>query len=315
MHPALSVILFTTASGAGYGLLALTGLGFALDLVPRTPGFGALSLGLALTLITAGLLSSTWHLGHPQRAWRAVSQWRTSWLSREGVAALSTYVPAGVFGLLWVILETTDTTTTVCSLVSAILAAVTVYCTGMIYASLRPVHQWHNRWVTPNYLALAIMTGALWLNALLQLWEAPSVIVTVATILSIPVAAWFKERYWRFIDTTSAPSTPGTATGLADRGKVRRLDPPHTEDNYLLKEMGFKIARRHALKLRRTALRVGFAAPLLLLVVGAVMPNAVTTIAALLAALAAMAGVLVARWLFFAEARHTVTLYYGAAEV
>ena len=29
-------------------------------------------------------------------------------------------------------------------------------------------------------------------------------------------------------------------------------------------------------------------------------------------ALAASAGVLVERWLFFAEARHTVMLYYGA---
>ena len=54
---------------------------------------------IALVLITAGLLSSTAHLGRPERAWRAFSQWRTSWLSREGVAAVFTYVPAGLFAL------------------------------------------------------------------------------------------------------------------------------------------------------------------------------------------------------------------------
>jgi DMSO reductase anchor subunit len=96
MHPALSVILFTTASGAGYGLLALLGVLAPLGLLPDAPGFGAIALGTALVLVSAGLLASTAHLGHPERAWRAFSQWRTSWLSREGVAALATYLPAGL---------------------------------------------------------------------------------------------------------------------------------------------------------------------------------------------------------------------------
>ena len=315
MHPALSVILFTTASGAGYGLLALTGLGFATGIVPRAPGFGALSLGLALTLVTAGLLSSTVHLGHPERAWRAVSQWRTSWLSREGVAAILTYVPACLLGIVWIALEQTNAAAAILALLCVVLASLTVYCTAMIYAALKPVRQWHNQWVVPNYLALALMTGALWLNALLSLWGTPSTVVTIATVLSILAAAWLKERYWASIDATRLSSSPATAVGLAGRGKVRALDFPHTEDNYLLKEMGFKVARRHALKLRRIALSTGFAAPLVLLLVGAVMPSIVSMLAALIAAAAAMAGVLIERWLFFAEARHTVTLYYGAAEV
>src|SRR3546814_17976234 len=87
MHPAYSVVFFTTASGAGYGLLALMGLFGALGLLPPDPWLGAVGLGMALAAITAGLLSSTVHLGHPERAWRAFSQWRSSWLSREGVAA------------------------------------------------------------------------------------------------------------------------------------------------------------------------------------------------------------------------------------
>ena len=97
MHPALSVILFTTASGAGYGLLALLGLFGAQR---RAVGGAAVRLGRVrgvAGLVTVGLLSSTLHLGHPERAWRAFSQWRSSWLSREGVLAVFTFLPAGIY--------------------------------------------------------------------------------------------------------------------------------------------------------------------------------------------------------------------------
>jgi len=73
MHPAFSVIFFTTASGAGYGLLALLGLSAASGMLASNRWLGAVSLGFALALVTAGLLSSTSHLGHPERAWRAFS--------------------------------------------------------------------------------------------------------------------------------------------------------------------------------------------------------------------------------------------------
>jgi sulfite dehydrogenase (quinone) subunit SoeC len=313
MHPALSVILFTTASGAGYGLLALCGVLAPVGLLPRDPWFSVVALGMALLLITAGLLSSTVHLGHPERAWRAVTQWRTSWLSREGIAAVLTYLPAGVFGIGWVFLGRTDGVFAACGLLAAAMAVVTVYCTGMIYASLKPVHQWHNDHVVPIYMALALMTGALWLNALLLLWSQPSVAVAAVAAFAIPLAVWLKERYWRFIDSTSARSTPESAIGLFGRGKVHALDRPHTGENYLLREMGFAVARKHALKLRRTALGLGFVAPLVLTLIAALVPGAVAMLAAVLAVLAAMTGVLVERWLFFAEARHTVMLYYGAS--
>src|SRR5262249_15866356 len=99
MHPAYSVIIFTTASRPGYGLLIGLALAIRLGYVPRDPTFGLVGLGAALALITLGLLTSTVHLGRPERAWRALLQWRTSWLSREGVAAIATYLPAGALGL------------------------------------------------------------------------------------------------------------------------------------------------------------------------------------------------------------------------
>src|ERR1700746_2338146 len=102
MHPAFSVILFTTTSGAGYGLLVLLGVFAGTGLLPENPWFGFASLALALGMATAGLLASTFHLGPPERAWRAFSQWRSSWLSREGVAAVATFLPAGLFGIAWV---------------------------------------------------------------------------------------------------------------------------------------------------------------------------------------------------------------------
>src|SRR4029077_14074320 len=102
MHPAYSVIVFTTASGAGYGLLIGLSAAILLGFVPRDPVFGFFALGTALALITIGLLTSTFHLGRPARAWRAVMQVGTSWLSREGVAALITYLPAAALGFGWV---------------------------------------------------------------------------------------------------------------------------------------------------------------------------------------------------------------------
>ena len=101
MNPAYSVILFTTASGAGYGLLALTAMAGASHGRASTVGFAITLLVVALALITTGLLSSTLHLGRPERAWRAFSQWRTSWLSREGVLAVATYPAAFAFCLCW----------------------------------------------------------------------------------------------------------------------------------------------------------------------------------------------------------------------
>src|SRR3989339_1493625 len=97
MHPAFSVIFFTTLSGAGYGLLAMVAA-LALQGDASSRVLVALLL-LALALVTVGLLSSLGHLGKPLRAWRAVSQWRTSWLSREGLAALLTYLPALALGV------------------------------------------------------------------------------------------------------------------------------------------------------------------------------------------------------------------------
>jgi DMSO reductase anchor subunit len=311
MHPALSIVFFTTSSGTGFALLTLLGLGAPLGLLPTSESFGGAALAIAALFTAGGLASSAFHLGRPERAWRAFSQWRSSWLSREGVLAVSTLLPAVIFGVGWVFFGATQGLIGICGLLTAALAAATIYCTGMIYASLKPIHQWHNRWVVPNYLILALMSGCLVLDLLIRLWSARYGGIALLTLVVVLAAWWAKERYWRLIDTTSARSTVASATSLGSRGRVRILEAPHTEQNYLLKEMGFRIARKHRTELRRIARLAGFTFPALTSICGLLVGGVSGGIVAGLGVVSAALGLVAERWLFFAEARHTVILYYG----
>ncbi|TIO51602.1 MAG: dimethyl sulfoxide reductase anchor subunit [Mesorhizobium sp.] len=310
MHPAFSVVLFTAATGAGYGLLALLGMLGGLGFIAADIWLGLVGMVLALVLIAAGLLSSTGHLGRPERAWRAFSQWRSSWLSREGVASVATFIPAALFGIGWVFLGRSGGWVAVAGLMAAAGAVTTVCTTGMIYASLKPIAQWHSRYTLPAYLIFAAMTGCVLLNALLQGFSVGSTAVLTGALLAT-LGGWaWKLATWRYNDRLDIPTTANTATGLAG-GTVRSIEWPHTEENYLLKEMGFRIARKHSEKLRWIAQALAFAAPAILLAIAFALPWPFATAASVLAAISQFAGMLVERWLFFAEAKHTVTLYYG----
>lgn len=311
MHPAYSVILFTTASGAGYGLLVWLALGGMLGLLPAERWLGIAGFGLAFALITAGLLSSTAHLGRPERAWRAFSQWRSSWLSREGVMAVATYVPAGLLAICWVLFERADGIIALLALLTAVCAVATLYTTGMIYASLRTIRQWHQPLTAPIYIALGLASGAVLLTFLIKLFGhgAASRSAWLA-VACLAVAAVMKRTYWRAIDAAPRTYTVGAATGLGHLGKVRPLEPPHTQPNYIMREMGYRVARKHADKLRLIVLAGAFGLPIaasLLSLVGGTIGLA----AAVLAVLSMALGLVVERWLFFAEAQHVVTLYYG----
>jgi DMSO reductase anchor subunit len=313
MKPALSVIFFTTVSGAGYGMLFWTGLLGAVGVLPNRPWFGPVAVLTALALASLGLLASTAHLGRPERAWRAISQWRTSWLSREGIASLLAYPCALGFAVAWGLAGETAAAARALGALAAVPAAATVVCTAMIYRSLKPVRQWHNPFVLPNYLLLAAFSGAVWLAAVAVFWSpaaAARLVATLGVILGIAGAAG-KLAYWRAIDKTRTTTSMETATGLGAFGAVRMLEAPNTEENYLLREMGFRIARKHARRLRRLAMGVGFVAPLLLLIAGSVVLGVAGETMVSAAALAAVAGIYIERWLFFAQATHTTMLYYG----
>lgn len=322
MHPAASVILFTTLSGAGYGVLALlaglalagaglAGTGLAGAGLPQ--GWpAALALAGALVFVSGGLLASLAHLGRPERAWRAVTQIGSSWLSREGVLALLTYPAALLFG--YGLLATPfDGWWWLAALALLLLTLATVFATGMIYASLKPIAAWRHGLVVPGYLLFAALSGALWL---LPLDLATGMALQPGLGLAVPLlclaGALLKILYWRGLDRQAMPST-AAALGLPEMTGVNVLDPPQTGSGYLQREMGFRVARKHARRLRRLTVLAGFLLPAVLAVLALLPVGAGTAVAlALLAALLAQAGLLLERGLFFAEARHTVMLYYDA---
>jgi sulfite dehydrogenase (quinone) subunit SoeC len=310
MHPAFSIIFFTTATGAGCGLLAMLGIMAACGRLPPDRWLGLVGLGVALALILSGLLSSTLHLRRPERAWRALSQWRSSWLSREGIASLFTFVTAGLFGIGWILLGRTDGIVAAGGALMAAATVLTVFTTGMIYASLKPVAQWHSGFTMPAYLIFALMTGAVLLDAILRLASLPDRGVTYAALIAIGAGWIWKRATWRHNDRLPATVTMNSATGLA-AGQVRSIEWPHTEENYVLKEMGYRIGRKHAAKLRVLAQICAFGLPLVATAIVAASGGGMAKLASVIAVLAQAPGILVERWLFFAEAKHTVTLYYG----
>jgi sulfite dehydrogenase (quinone) subunit SoeC len=304
MNPAYSVILFTTASGAGYGLLALLGLvGFNHGPVSIF-AFGITALFIALSLITIGLLSSTFHLGHPERAWRAFSQWRSSWLSREGVAAVATYVPALLFGAVWTDILHAPTLIGPLGLLTGIMCVITVFCTAKIYSTLKTIRAWNNALTEPVYLAFALATGGALMTAIATAFGRYQIFQAILAGAAVVLVAILKYLYWRSIDTAERTHTMAAATGLG--AGVRQWEVPHTSENYIMKEMGFAVARKHALKLRN--------AVFILLVISlfALAACQITPWFSFIAVPAVLIAAVVERWLFFAEAQHVVSLYYGA---
>ncbi|MDJ1015749.1 MAG: dimethyl sulfoxide reductase anchor subunit [Paracoccaceae bacterium] len=290
MHPAPSIILFTTLSGLGFGMLAFLGLS-----VPAPRGWTAFAFFfIAYALSVGGLLFSTFHLGHPERALKAFTQWRSSWLSREAWAAVIALVLMGLyaiglvfFGMRWAIFGVTG----------GIMSLVTVFATSMIYMQMTTVPRW-NHWSPPVlFLGYSLAGGAL-LTGRVSL-----ALLLLAVVGAIQIVAWFDQERRE----SQSESTMATATGLGGIGSVRAFEHPHTGESYLTKEMVYVVARKHRQVLKIISVLLAFVLPVALLLAP------FHHILAALAVISHLAGVLVQRWLFFAEARHVVGHYYGRA--
>ncbi|OIP83408.1 MAG: dibenzothiophene desulfurase [Rhodobacterales bacterium CG2_30_65_12] len=289
MHPAPSVIIFTSISGLGFGLLMWLGLGI--------PDFyGVASFGvffMAYALSVGGLLSSVFHLGNKKNAIYAFSQWQTSWLSREGVLAVITLLVFAVYaiGRIFFALNLP-----VFGYVGAALALLTVFSTSMIYTQLKTVPRWNMAINPVLFLTYAIAGGAL----LSMQPTVAGVLILLVTVLQW--AGWIMGDK-RLLDTGS---DKGTATGLGAVGKVRMFETAHTARNYILDEMVYHVGRKHSQKLRIIAtLLIGVIPVAMLLLLPASMPMAIAVL------VIHLAGVFTSRWLFFAEAEHVVSLYYS----
>lgn len=312
MHPAPSIIFFTVMAGAGYGLVIDFCLAVLfLDLVVE-PVVGAIIVLAALVFAAAGLSSSLLHLRRPSRARLALSQWRSSWLSREGVSALVTFIPLTALLFCYGLGVETPWLVQAALIASAIGALVTIFCTAMIYASLRSVPSWHQPLVPLLYLLFGLMAGGLILMAILAL-SGMDIRTIIWPVIAVVLVTWvIKLFYWRGA-AGAGLSSPQSATGLA--GNLRPLYPPHSEANYLLDEMGFRVGRKHSVKLKRLALILGAAIPCLSLLLAQILssPGVIASVLAILALLGGMISIFIERWLFFAEAKHTVMLYYEDA--
>ncbi|MGD9943015.1 MAG: dimethyl sulfoxide reductase anchor subunit family protein [Burkholderiaceae bacterium] len=310
MKPAFSVIFFTVSSGGGLGLMIWLILGRWLSGGVDGPPFWA-GVGLAAALISGGLLSSTLHLANPRNAWRAFSRFRTSWLSREGVLSVLIYPLAGLY--LLALLRGDATLEWVTGGLLLLLAVAVLFCTAMIYACLKTIPRWRNPYTKIAYPLFGLASGGLlWLA--LRAWAVSGASAAasgldpwvIAALLLLAAGAALKLLYWNgFADSGEAGLSNTQALNL--KGNVRLLDVGHTHANFLTDEFGFVLARERARLLRSAAIVLAFVLPLLLLLWR---PQA-----APVAALLCLIGLLVERWLFFAEAQHVVRLYHGQRRI
>lgn len=289
MHPAPSVILFTALSGLGFGLLAWLGLG--LPAVTGWVAFVFYFIGYALA--AGGLMISALHLANPKNAIKSFSQWRSSWLSREAVMSVISLVVIAIHAIGTIFFATR---LPLVGALGSLLALVTVFTTSMIYTQLATVPRW-NTPLTPILFQLwALGGGAL----LAGQFNAAAILLAILGV--VQVIAWMQGD----ARGQTGESTIETATGLGRIGKTRLLEPPHTGENYLLKEMAFTVGRKHAFKLRVIALTCAVLLPVVLIVA-----FPATHALALPVIVLHIVGLLAARWLFFAEAAHVMRLYYG----
>jgi DMSO reductase anchor subunit len=288
MHPAPSVIIFTSLSGLGFGLLVLLGLG-----LPAPTGIMAfIYFALAYTLAVGGLMASTFHLGHPERAFKAFSQWKTSWLSREAWLAVAALIVMALYGAGLVFY---DLALAPLGWLGASLSLATVYSTSMIYAQLKTIPRWNTPLTSLLFVILSIAGGGL-------------LAVQIPVALPLLVGAGIVQVvYWIWGDQAFGKSGTdmASATRIGDQGSVRAFEPPHTGTNYLLYEFVHVVGRKHAAKLRIISLILMIGTPVLILSMNE------NIFLILIAVLAHAAGLFVSRWLFFAQAEHVVGLYYG----
>ena len=303
MHPAWSVIFFTTLAGAAQGLVV--GLAaFALADAPLSQPLTVASLGTALVLLLAGLGASTFHLGHPERAWRAITMWRTSWLSRE-VIVLPAFIAVVA---LWLLLAWTGRSAPWIPVVAIALSALLWLCTAMIYACLRFIQEWAHPLTVVNYTLIGLASGMV-LGAAIAVLAGETYVATVFarwglgfTLLALVTRAAALRR-----NASLRPrSTLQSATGIRN-ARVAQTSMGMTGGSYNTREFFHGRSAAAVRQVKTAFLLLGFALPAALLAIALI-----AEIPALLplAIVVQYLGLLAERWYFFAEGRHPQNLYY-----
>jgi len=306
MHPAFSILFFTTLAGAAQGLLVALALAQICD-VSMDSGFVLQAIGLGLVLLLAGLASSFLHLGHKMRAWRAVLMWRTSWMSRE-VIVLPAYI--ALAALWWVSIYTGADNSLAHALPWAILVGALLlwYCTAMIYACLRFIQEWAHWSTVANFTLIGLASGSVLACALaaitgqIAFLSALAPWATMSTLLAALVRGFSLRRNRRLRPTSTLQSATGIrATRLVQKSMGMSAGAFNTREF-------FHGASQLALRNVRWAFLLGlFVLPFGLELCAL---SSATSWPWAWAALLQAPSLIAERWVFFAQAKHPQNLYY-----
>jgi DMSO reductase anchor subunit len=306
MHPAFSILFFTTLAGVAQGLAVLLALATLLR-VDMSPGFVLGALAVAELLLLAGLAASFLHLGHKTRAWRAVLMWRTSWMSRE-VIVLPAFI--GLVGLWWLALYLEAGAPWEALLpVTALLGAFALwYCTAMIYACLRFVEEWAHGLTIVNFTLIGLASGMVLACALAAMAGQVEFLRAfgLATLVLVLVAWATRAMAVRRNAGLRHKSTLQSATGIRS-SKLVQKSMGMSAGAFNTREF-FHGAADAVVKNVRLGFQVlGFALPAACLAWGLAGGGAWPWV---LAMVFQAPGLLAERWYFFAQARHPQNLYY-----
>lgn len=307
MKPAWSMIFFTTLAGAAQGLmLALVGIDGAARLGHIAPVAQSFFLGgavLVLAFCAVGLAASVFHLGRPMRAWRAVVQWRTSWLSRE-VIVLPTFM---LVVFVWGLAHWFRAATLWLGALAAVLALTLYLCTGMIYAAVAAIREWASPLTPLNFVTMGLASG-LTLASALAAFEAGALappLALLALLATVLAALTRTASLWR--NSRLAPKTTlQTAIGVR-HPKIVQTSQGAMGGSFNTREFFHGRALSVLKNLRWVVALCAGVLPVLLLAAGRVNASVAVLVAAFVLQ---YLGLLAERWLFFAEGQHVQNLYY-----
>ncbi len=308
MHPSKSIIFFTVISGTGYGIFI--GLLFNILFIEISYSLNyKLFISLvSFLMIVLGLLSSTLHLGHPERAWRAFSQWKSSWLSREGLVSVITFFPMVLFYYFWI---NNINGYVFLLIILCIFSLLTIFCTGQMYATLKTIPSWNNSLVTPIYIFNGITVGSLFVYSINFYFNYNIFLYEKFIIITIILNLLLKISYWILIRQKTNTNIQ-TAVGIKSKN-ISFFEGPHTGKNYLTTEMINKSNNKNNNFLRLTFCILTFIIPMYMInqYSTLIVDQFILKLSMIFVFILALIGMIIERYLFFIQSKHVVGLYYG----